>query len=59
MLQIIRFCVERIFKIDTLQLLVAPVKHQKLHFLNNNSEAKHFSKIISLKKEQNFGQIRQ
>ena len=56
MLQIIRLCAERknsaikIFKIDTLQLLVTPVKHQKLHFLNKNSEAEHFSKIISFKK---------
>ena len=40
----------KIFKIDTLQPLVAPVTHQKLQFLNKNSEAKHFSKIISFKK---------
>ena len=40
----------KIFKIDTLQPLVAPVRHQKLHFLNKNSEAKLFSKIISFKK---------
>ena len=40
----------KIFKIDTLQPLVTPVRHQILHFLNKNSEAKHFSKIISFKK---------
>ena len=56
MLQRIRFCAEKTkfclkaFKIDTLQPLVAPVRHQKLHFLNKNSEVKHFSKIISFKK---------
>ena len=40
----------KIFKIDPLQPFIAPVRHQKLHFLNKNSEAKHFSKIISFKK---------
>ena len=45
----------KIFKIDTLQPRVAPVRHQKLHFLNKNSEAKHFSKIISFKKMKILG----
>ena len=40
----------KIFKIDILQSLVAPVRLQKLHFLNQNSEAKHLSKIIIFKK---------
>ena len=40
----------KVFKIDTLQPLVAPVRHQKLHFLNKNSETKHFSEIIRFKK---------
>ena len=63
MLQIIKFCAERqhfarkIFKIDTKQPLVAPVRHQKLHFLNKNSEAKHFSKIVSFKKIKNTVQL--
>ena len=45
----------KIFKIDTLQPLVAPVRHQKLHFLSKNSEAKHFSKIIYFKKNKILG----
>ena len=55
MLQI-KFCAERTklcyknFQNWTLQPLVAPVRHQKLHFLNKNCQAKHFSKIIRFKK---------
>ena len=40
----------KFFKIDTLQPFVAPARHQKSHFLNKNSEAKHFSKIVTFKK---------
>ena len=46
----------KIFKIDTLQPLAAQVRHQKLRFLNKNSEAKHFSKIISFKKIKILGE---
>ena len=40
----------KIFKIDTFQFLVVQVRHQKLYFLNKNSKANHFSKVISFKK---------
>ena len=45
----------KIFKIDTLQPLVAPIRHPKVHFANQNSEAKHFSKIITFKKSKILG----
>ena len=45
----------KIFKINILQPLVAPVRHQKLHFLNKNSEVKHYSKLVSFKKMKILG----
>ena len=40
----------QISAIKIIKIGVALVRHQKLYFLNKNSEAKHFSKIISFKK---------